>query len=1251
MPVDQTNRRITIPGDLGSGAGNEFQGWLGQDGTLYREGESFPVNSHFEFYLKERGRYWLTFDPNKGGSNDSVTYTPPQLIYGNETVTVKPEDPVRAGYRFLGWHTRASGNGGQWWSRTDDPSVNRFGGTINRDTKLYARWQGIETSYYVVFWKQSADGESYDYDTSEERTAVTGDTVTTTNADRNKGGRTNSEYGYYFTYNQNESDASAIVEANGSTVLNVYYDRRPITYTFEKAPTDTQSSRGVYGKIGDQYVELFFNYYGDYYSMVRYPGYADYEPYYRTGDTYTPYTGTRYAAQDLSFTGPYGSAFEEWPSAGAEAVWGIGPTGRETTFELPFTVFDPASYSGASATATSLTFHRVSNSGANLELVAYAQTVDGEWEYTEDNELARGNIKGGNYTWTPSETYAGYTIDAYSLGSTEGPWVPVTASTAISYGDNNLYLRYARNPHSLKYLSRGEGTTGQAEETVNGILYGQSLEDYAGYVPDNGREGYTFVGWYEDKYCNIPFDFSSTMGDSDITVYAKWENQRCRVVLDPNAPEGEYSFANNQALTFRIDYNEKIDGANITGSAAQRPGYELDGWYTEDGTEWSFDMEVNEEAPGINLDYHNTSDWTNNVYGDNDGEHNNVNSILKLKAKWKLKVEDNSVFVRYKVDDAYCEYDSTGNLKTVIPVDSTAYAMQEGDTSISFGVMPAPEKYNDGYVFKNWALLNADGTKSGTTYYSGEHPEVDQSFFSEETIVDDSGDSRTVRYVTLKAEFEPKGNVATAVVFDGNGGKTGDGDTDITQSYPVNGTIEMPADDAFAKTGYTLEKWNTKADGSGESLDPAKQYAADNLEGAGWDDAEQTNVLYAQWKANNYKVKFDKNDDAATGTMQDQTFTYDIEQTLTPNGFEKANYEFAGWTTNADGSGDSYTDEQAVKNLTSENNGEITLYAQWRLAHTLRVEAQNLSKIYDATPLEGEAKVWLDGELVTDLEAAGITLTFSNPSSLTNAGQQSYTATASMEGLEPVTSERATLEVEQRHVKLTITGHNDSKTYNGIEQSVTGFDHLITVDNSDGHAFDAANIKMIYRGGNANATAKGIDCGKYEMTLTPGMFDIDLSETGEQNGLDRSSIIMEFTEDLSITNGELTITKANLTITPKAQEYDYDGSPKGENNKTYTGDDVASKIDVVGLQTGDTITSITLNGQETEVGEYDNKIQSSNAAGSFGHTITNPGLAGKLVDNYDVTYNAGKLTITAIDMELKVSGYRDEYDGKSHGVD
>ena len=90
-------------------------------------------------------------------------------------------------------------------------------------------------------------------------------------------------------------------------------------------------------------------------------------------------------------------------------------------------------------------------------------------------------------------------------------------------------------------------------------------------------------------------------------------------------------------------------------------------------------------------------------------------------------------------------------------------------------------------------------------------------------------------------------------------------------------------------------------------------------------DADAT--LYAQWRANAYKVAFDAN--KGTGTMVDETFAYDRPQALTENGFKRDGYTFTGWNTKPDGSGDGYADGQEVLNLTAKDGGTVTLYARW----------------------------------------------------------------------------------------------------------------------------------------------------------------------------------------------------------------------------------------------------------------------------------------------------------------------------------
>lgn len=74
-------------------------------------------------------------------------------------------------------------------------------------------------------------------------------------------------------------------------------------------------------------------------------------------------------------------------------------------------------------------------------------------------------------------------------------------------------------------------------------------------------------------------------------------------------------------------------------------------------------------------------------------------------------------------------------------------------------------------------------------------------------------------------------------------------------------------------------------------------------------------------------VKFDAN--GGTGSMDMQLFGLNAQQNLASNAFTRDGYIFTGWNTKADGTGESYTDDQPMAFATG---GELTLYAQWEYA-------------------------------------------------------------------------------------------------------------------------------------------------------------------------------------------------------------------------------------------------------------------------------------------------------------------------------
>jgi len=122
-------------------------------------------------------------------------------------------------------------------------------------------------------------------------------------------------------------------------------------------------------------------------------------------------------------------------------------------------------------------------------------------------------------------------------------------------------------------------------------------------------------------------------------------------------------------------------------------------------------------------------------------------------------------------------------------------------------------------------------------------------------------------------------------------------------------SVDLPA--APTKTGYTFTGWYTD-----EAC--TKPYTDSTVTG---------NVtLYAGFTANTYSVKFNSN--GGTGSMSNQTHTYDKSLALTANAFSKTGYHFAGWATSANGNV-VYSNSQSVSNLASEQGATVNLYAKW----------------------------------------------------------------------------------------------------------------------------------------------------------------------------------------------------------------------------------------------------------------------------------------------------------------------------------
>ena len=175
-------------------------------------------------------------------------------------------------------------------------------------------------------------------------------------------------------------------------------------------------------------------------------------------------------------------------------------------------------------------------------------------------------------------------------------------------------------------------------------------------------------------------------------------------------------------------------------------------------------------------------------------------------------------------------------------------------------------------------------------------------------------------------------------------------------------------------------------------------------------------------------------------------------------------------------------------------------------------------------------------------------------------------------------------------VTVTITGNTATKTYNGSEQTVTGYDVSISNPLYTENDFSFSG----------NASASGTDAGTYNMGLAAEQFAN--KNTNFSN--------VEFV----VTDGSLTIAKRNVTLTSATDSKVYDSTPLTNDTVTVTGD---------GFVSGEGA-AYDVTGTITDVGSVDN---------AFTYTLNE----GTKAANYNINTVIGKLSVTPVTDKVTVT--------------
>lgn len=194
-----------------------------------------------------------------------------------------------------------------------------------------------------------------------------------------------------------------------------------------------------------------------------------------------------------------------------------------------------------------------------------------------------------------------------------------------------------------------------------------------------------------------------------------------------------------------------------------------------------------------------------------------------------------------------------------------------------------------------------------------------------------------------------KANTYT-LTFDANGGLVNDNETTAkctpTYDKPFFNDVEYLNPQ---KTGYTFAGWYTAKTGGTQIYNNKGKCTNDGTywKNGNWHYTGNA-TLYAQWKANTYKVIYNSN--GGTGTMSADTATYDSNYTTKSNEFSRSGYKFIGWNEKPDGTGTDWT-SKIGKPFKWNYTNDVTLYAQWqgikaKICYHSEDEKHNITKEY-----------------------------------------------------------------------------------------------------------------------------------------------------------------------------------------------------------------------------------------------------------------------------------------------------------------
>lgn len=454
-----------------------------------------------------------------------------QLSGGEGAAITWPEDPAKTGYVFDGWYKEMS-----YTNRVEAMStMPKF--VLSKGMILYAKWRpAADTRYTVEHYQEQLNGK-YELTYTEQLTGTT-DAQTAAEAKTYTG----------FTA---KPITQQTIAPDGSTVVQVYYDRKEYTVTWKpengtdnviqtykhgaELAVPTVSREGyIFGGWGTVPKTVT----GDAAYTANWEGRDNAVTFETKGGTavtaQTVKTGNRVAAP--SDSAKTGYLFGGWyTDQGCTKAWDFDADTVKSAMTL---------YAKWTANTYTATFDP--NSGV----------------MPEGEETNRSVTYDQSYGTLPTPTLTGHTFEGWYTDVDGGEQITESTSVRIT-ANQTLYARWTANIYTITYVCK---LSGVSNSNPRSYTYGNAMT-----LNDLAKTGYTFGGWFTDSSCSEENQVTGITA-TDIenkTFYAKWTANQYTVTFDAN--KGMVTPA-SMTVTYDRPYGEL--------PTPTRANYTFLGWFT-----------------------------------------------------------------------------------------------------------------------------------------------------------------------------------------------------------------------------------------------------------------------------------------------------------------------------------------------------------------------------------------------------------------------------------------------------------------------------------------------------------------------------------------------------------------------------------------------------------------------------------------------------------------------------------------------